>query len=522
MFLSNTMNVKNISMKTKILAFMACAIVFTSCSDFLDEDPKTALNSNEVFGSIDKVQPLIYGAFTSWRNLQKDRPGLYFTLGSDEAQQGAYQVMTDANQAGLDLYNGLLGQENQAIGGQWSGRWPIINTCAQTVYAMASNTEEDVETRETIIGEASFLRAALMFELAMYWGEIPINDPARQTQLGWSRRPLQEVYAQIVEDLERAAEKLPVTQSNPVFPEKGLAQALLGKVYMSAPQESGYRDYTKAKQWFEAVISSGQYSLVSNYATLFDPNAPNTSESIYEWQFSNTYPDNNQIQWQTGSRAVANVDQYAYFGGYDLIVATQYCYKDKTDGGLWEAGDTRKNASIRYDFTYQGSVPPLPSPSGGDELDPHIKKFEDIRVQGSQSFWYSGKNKPYMRYADVLLCYAEVLNELGQTSDAEGYVNQVRTRAFGGTLPAGMAWSGLSQQQFRDQVLDERMRELAFEGWRRMDLIRTGKLVQLVGTRNKWAQQNGTIADFHNRYPIPLGEIKLNDDISPEDQNPGY
>ncbi|MCA1920307.1 MAG: RagB/SusD family nutrient uptake outer membrane protein, partial [Flavobacterium piscis] len=88
--------------------------------------------------------------------------------------------------------------------------------------------------------------------------------------------------------------------------------------------------------------------------------------------------------------------------------------------------------------------------------------------------------------------------------------------------PEAMKWSGLSQSQFRVQILDERMRELAFEGWRRMDLLRTGKLVELVGARNKWAKQNGTIAAFHNLYPIPIGEIKLNDEIGPENQNPGY
>ena len=85
-----------------------------------------------------------------------------------------------------------------------------------------------------------------------------------------------------------------------------------------------------------------------------------------------------------------------------------------------------------------------------------------------------------------------------------------------------MAWGGLSQENFRIQILDERMRELAFEGWRRIDLLRTGKLVQLVGTRNKWAKQNGTISEFHNRYPIPLSEISQNDQINLKDQNPGY
>ncbi|HMQ44173.1 MAG TPA: RagB/SusD family nutrient uptake outer membrane protein, partial [Mariniflexile sp.] len=124
--------------------------------------------------------------------------------------------------------------------------------------------------------------------------------------------------------------------------------------------------------------------------------------------------------------------------------------------------------------------------------------------------------------SDILLCYAECLNELGDITEAENYVNQVRTRGFGGSLPSGMAWNGLSQTDFRINILDERMRELSFEGWRRMDLIRTGKLVELVKSRNKWATQSGTISNVHNRYPIPLTEILINPDIEDTDQNEGY
>ena len=129
-----------------------------------------------------------------------------------------------------------------------------------------------------------------------------------------------------------------------------------------------------------------------------------------------------------------------------------------------------------------------------------------------------------MRYADILLCYAETLNETGATAQAVQLVNNtVRKRAWGGTLPAAETWnSGMSQTDFRTHILDERMRELCFEGWRRMDLIRTGKLVDLVKQRNKWTKQSGTIQPFHNRYPIPLQEIKQNEDIGESDQNPGY
>ena len=120
------------------------------------------------------------------------------------------------------------------------------------------------------------------------------------------------------------------------------------------------------------------------------------------------------------------------------------------------------------------------------------------------NMWLSGKNIPVLRYADVLLCYAECLNELGQTSQAETYVNQVRTRAFGGTLPAEARWSGLSH------------------------LIRTGQFLPRLKKYNKWAAQSvaaGTFKDYLQLWPIPLTELNQNTDMRIDgkfDQNEGY
>ena len=137
-----------------------------------------------------------------------------------------------------------------------------------------------------------------------------------------------------------------------------------------------------------------------------------------------------------------------------------------------------------------------------------MKKYEDVRLDGTNSFWYSGKNMFFLRYADILLCYAETLNETGNTGQAVAEVNKVRARAWGGSLPIDKAWdAGMSQTEFRSRILDERMRELCFEGWRRMDLNRYDALVELVSTRNKWAKESGTIMPFHKRYPIPQQEI---------------
>ena len=80
----------------------------------------------------------------------------------------------------------------------------------------------------------------------------------------------------------------------------------------------------------------------------------------------------------------------------------------------------------------------------------------------------------------------------------------------------------MSQSDFRIKVMDERMRELCFEGWRRIDLLRTNNFVELVKERNRWARESGTIQDFNKRYPIPDTEIKTNEAFTQEDQNPGY
>lgn len=504
----------------KLMAFVL--LVSSSCSDFLDEDPQTALTQEEVFAELDNIEPLILGLYTSWRNTKKDRGGFMFSLGTDESQQGAYQVKTEAGQAGLDRYDGFLAPSNTALTQQWDSRWPVISAAATSVYSLRAN-QQNPARRNLLLGEASFIRAALNFEITQYWGEIPVIDLDKLSEYGTARQPLPVVYAAIISDLEVAIQYLPETQGDKRRATKTAAQAMLGKVYLYAPEESGVRNYEKAKAQFEAVIQSGHHSLVSNYADLWDPSKPNPSESIYSFQFTNVWPDNNQIQWQMGSRSLANLDQYCFMGGYDLMVPTQYAYKTIEEGGIWEAGDLRKNQSVRYEFEYKGSTPVVEGWMGGDELDPHVKKFEDLRLDGTNSFWYSGKNVFFLRYSDILLCYAETLNETGNTGQAVTEVNKVRARAWGGTLPSGKEWSaGMSQAEFRTKILDERMRELCFEGWRRMDLNRYGKLVDLVLARNKWANESGTISQFHRHYPIPQQEILQNEDINPEDQNEGY
>jgi hypothetical protein len=509
-----------------LIAMVGLCLQF-SCKKFLTKDPQTALTQQQVYSSLQTIEPLIIGLYTSWRNVHKDRGGFMFELGSDEAQQGAFQVATTPDQAALDKYDGSLIASNNALTQQWDSRWPTVASAAKAIYALQhlkAGTGNE-ERRKELLGEACFIWSAVSFTLTQYWGAIPIIDasPEKTAAFGTARQPVDSVYSYLVRYLEYASENLPETQSDKGRATKYAALSLLGKVYMYAPKGSAFQDFKKAADCFEKVISSGKYHLVDNYDSLFSAYNANSSESIYEFQFNNTYPDNNQIQWQMGTRVLAVLYPNCFFGGYDLMVPTKYCYSNKAQGGVWETGDTRKNASIRYGFTYHGTVPKLLSGFGGDELDPHVKKYEDKRTDDKLSFWYSGKDVFYLRYADILLCDAECLNELGQTSKAVGIVNdQIRNRAWGGHLPDSERWNqGLSKEQFLTDWMDERMREMCFEGWRRMDLIYSGKFSAYIKARNKWAQ-SGNVQSYYELYPIPLTEILQNPDMSEKDQNPGY
>lgn len=213
---------------------------------------------------------------------------------------------------------------------------------------------------------------------------------------------------------------------------------------------------------------------------------------------------------------------------------SQWAYSNVDDGGIWEDGDIRKEESIRYDFTYYGQTPTLDNilweelGNDHDELLPHIKKYEDFRTDshsglGINNEWNSGKNIPFLRLANAILLYAECLNELGQTGEAVKQVNIVRKRAWEDSLPADKAWSeGMSQDEFRKEIMTERVRELFGERWRKYDLIRTGHFLDYVSERNKWAKRSGTIQAYNVVWPIPLTEINQNDDMTMDDQNEGY
>jgi len=517
----------------KFVMIFLTAASLVSCSDFLEEPPRTYQSSEQIFADLAKTQAFLDGVYFKWKQTRVNRKAFFTMLGSDEIQQGEYQCMQESYsyyQGAFDSYDrGYNEWDNQYIAEIWNVRYPVITLASEALMHLREKektaTGTDSIKIKSCIAQASFYRANVLFELARYWGEVPISQVVNGEIILSERKPLAEIYGMIESDLKATEEYAPkkADPTNVRIPTVWAAKGMLAKIYMYAQEESGFRNLNKAKELLQEIIEQGGYNLIMPYSKLWT-GADNTDlEVIYKLAFNNTWPDTNELQWYAGSRAVAG-DRKCYMGGYDLALPTKYCHQDVSNpdgGGIWESGDQRKNESIRYSFNEAGYSPAAVSGFGNDQTAPHIKKFEDKRTL---DFYETGKDFFILRFSDVLLLYAECLNEEGNTADAVQIVNnRVRTRAWGGDLPEAMKWKqSMSQSEFREKIMDERMRELCFENWRRMDLLRTGKFTEYINARNRWAKASGGPKEYQQRFLIPLIEIEQNPHISRENQNSGY
>ena len=512
---------------------LAMVGMLCSCSDFLDEKPRTSLTEEQMFSNPEYAETNLQACYENWRGMFNGQKMTDCLKGTDEIQAGAYKALKeDGGLRGcFDRCDSRLTSDLEDIKNQWEPRWTAVGDAAKLIRSLKPHINEN-ESAKRAYGEASFIRGGLDMELALLFGRIPILDLDRITELTYARQPLKDVWQFIINDLIEAEKNLP-TENEPGRATTYAASMLLGYAYMAAPEETGLRDFAKAKAALDKVLA-GPFKL-AEYYELFDYSTPNTSEAIFEWQCSNIWPGPNCIQFMVGSRAVQSMGGDACFmSGYDHAVPSEWAYSTVEDGGIWEDGDIRRDEALRYDFEYYGQRPTLESVAweelgdDHDELLPHIKKYEDFRTDihsgmGYNNMFYSGKNIPWLRLANAILLHAECLNELGETGAAINEVNQVRRRAWEGNLPADKEWKSMSQDQFREALMTERVRELFAERWRRFDICRTGKFIEYMKTRNKWCMRApGTIAPYSIYWPIPQTEIDRNDDIGPEDQNEGY
>ncbi len=489
----------------KIYHFLLVALLVLSgaCDNILQEDPQDQIFKDNFFQTEnDAISAInsIYGHMNS-TSIGPTFGGLYHStywviqgLASDEMNNrlaGAPQN-DELEQFRFDAANGNFFDV-------WSQAYRVIHNANFAIEGI-SNMELEESTQNSLLGEARFLRSMVYFDLVRMYGEVPLLLEGN-SELRPSKNSVDEIYEQIISDLSIAIAHLPssyTTENGRGRATTGAARGLLAKVYLTLGR------WQEAADQANTVINSGAYSLWPDFADLFKISNENGQETLFGIGFGDA---GGAISfWEVGQFNVRLLPrelrtEYPGANTQGWQVATQDLYN------AFSAGDRRRHVTF------------MTRAAGSSLDDPHIRKYWDEEhepIPGNTEADF-----PYLRYAGVLLIYAEALNELHNGPNTEAYeaINTVRRRArFDGNTELDVLpdLANLSYEQFRDAVLLERRKEFVAEGHRWFDLVRMGKLQELVPFAKDGVMPRPTDVLF----PLPQIEIDLNQNLLP--QNPGY
>ena len=487
-----------------------------------------------------------------------------FWTSAKSAQAGINAIYSTFHRPGLCRNIHFMTLVRSDMGFSTSPNADIINTCAifhitnyndwlstsiwQDCYIGINRANQvldnvpgismDSQQKQQFIGEAKFLRGFFYYNLAVLYGNVPITLHTSKPSDYPPTSPQDSVYAQAEKDFTAAASALPDSYdaANVGRATKGAAYAMLGKCYM---QQHQYQKALDAFQWLVTGPGKNLYHLVSNYRDNFVETHENNAESVFEIQYAvnpndthddDIAPNNGDLNYGTSIPPFFAPRPIGFTDGQARRWVVWQFLKEKTVNGL---RDPRLAASFLYDSTNvhgpdSTMVYGRTWTSLGYSNDPTVvpnnnqvcfRKFLDDATMNGEVF-HSGNNWRYIRYADVLLLYAEALNDMNQTTEAYQYVDQVRERA--GLAPLSQVKPGMNQQQFLDQLNHERITELAGEGHRWDDLERWGYLTN-QSKIDELAKDDPDFKSFvvgrDEFLPIPQTDRDLNPNIT---QNPGY
>ncbi|UAY51935.1 RagB/SusD family nutrient uptake outer membrane protein [Ferruginibacter albus] len=479
------MNTINRSIKNSI-AVLLLFVSFSSCKKFLEEDPKNLVSVKNYYQTqSDAVAAVnsVYAYLNSVDNFAQggNTAGVYHStfwvtagLASDEMEN---------NQVGTPYFDQLAtfqyNAQNSVFQELWAMEYKTV-TIANIAIARIPSIDMDATLRTRLVGEAKFLRGLMYFDLVRWFGKVPLITQ-EDAPLYPSLSSVDDVYTQIIADLKDAADALPSQYEGSKDHEigratAGAANAILAKVYLTRG------DWTNAAAYAKKVIDSQQYALWDDYADVFKLSSRNGKEAIFSVGFGD---GGGAISfWEVGQFNVRLLPTELSADGVQNSQGwqrpTQYLYDQF-------ASDDR-----RRDVTFITQV-------DGNPIHPYFQKYWDKVAEPTGNG--SSNDFPVIRYADVLLMYAEASNELGNMDDAYTYINMVRKRAR--TTPGSVPdYAGLTQDQFRDAVLKERQLELSCEGHRWFDLVRTHKLETLVPLAKP------AVTPTANDYVFPLPQYE--------------
>ncbi len=504
------------------LAIIAIAMLlpFSGCKKFLDTQRQGEYNEDNYPypGGSGPYDQFIFGAYNDLRSYSVHVFGFLHatSIRSDDADKGSTAADGGADSNGMDNFPVIT--NSGLANGLWTGHFGLINKCNNTIYQINNNAliTATPQIKIQTEAEARFLRAYAYFNMVRLFGRVPLYDqlyldPATQNNIPQSS-PAQ-LYAFIESDLMFAAANLPASWDESFVGRatSGAANGLLAKVYLTQQK------WPQAMSTANLVMTSGQYDLSTPYFKIFEEGGENSKESVFEVQGTAdaSVQTANGIQYtQVQSVRGSGVWNLGWgFNSPSQLLADAY-----------EANDPRRARTILFTststtpgLTMYGELTPvgLPNPRYNQKVYTEIARRNSV---GSQSGWWM--NIRILRYADIVLMYAEAANEVGGASNitaARNALNAVRARARqgapGGTLPDVTT---TDQNILRDAIRFERRIELAMEHDRFFDLVRWG----ISGTVLQAAGKTNFNPSRDNLLPIPQQQIDLSGGVLT--QNPGY
>lgn len=517
-------------MKYKIyilVGLVASALFYLGCKEnFLDIEPKEATSVDSFFSTEADAVSGINATYAALQNRSM------YSEWYPKAVEGASDDMGMDNTDDLELSNYTWTTTLQPTDDAWQASYEGIFRANLVLQRVPGIEGMDEELRSRIIGEAHFLRALYYWHLMTLFGEVPLvleanpNDPT-EAELPKSTAP--ELISQMVTDLETAIDQLPRREAYDSGDigraTEGAAKALLGKVYLysASPIFGGNQDgYAQAAALFEDIINNYSYQLVdyrevwvedNNAGSLFEVQYTDIGGNIWATQDAAGINETNlraALNLPNGHGGNGNllptqelVDEYEDYAGPDP--QNEFGNRDpRLFYSIWRQGD----AYDSQEPTYQSSW----SPTGYSIKKGLAFPFTDRAEDGTD------RNLSIIRYADVLLMYAEAVNaqDNRQPQAAIDAINQVRARVNMPTYPnPGSPYSvnvTSSQQEIFEAIVHERRVELMGEYHRYNDLRRWELAEEEMGDQG-WQHPK------HVFFPLPAEEVENNEQL---EQNPNY
>lgn len=510
-------------MRKNIFSIVSILILtmMVSCEDYLSRPPYGVLTEDIFYNTPEQLLQGLTAAYDYLGRPDFEEP--LFVLGNimtDDSEKGGGNINDAPSMYELSRFRAVA--SNTVCLQLWRVCYAGIYNCNIVIEKSGGVEDINPELVARIRAEAKYLRGLYYFHLASTFGGVPlVITPLSPSELQVERASFDATWDQIEKDFSEAAQVLPLKSkysgTDLGRATSGAANTMLAKAYLMRQK------YSQAESALTNVVSSNQYSLVDDYGKIFTKPYANGIESVFEIQHKNT-------QSSDGSE------------GSGL---NRYCWSRKNGGwGYDEPTEDLKNEfgtsdpRLIYTLTFTGDIF-----RGNDVIDNseslagyHNRKIYLAPDERDNPINDQSYNIRYLRYADVLLLYAEVLNENGKPSNALTYLEMVRDRARA-TNPVDPRRvsqvvnitvdlpliTTTAKDDLRLKIWHERRVELAMEYHRRFDLIRQKRFGNVMRAyASNYQNDKGSLFNdnYHNLCPIPIEEIDRSEGIIT--QNPGY